>query len=84
MTEKVLVASNGAQRRVAQSSGAARPAASSGAAELTEQVLDASNGMKLRGGRRLRTAVSRVEQLAGEETDVVAGVVGATRNAEMY
>ena len=36
LTEKVLAASNGAQRRVAQSSEAAQPAASSGAADLTE------------------------------------------------
>ena len=31
----------------------------------------------------LRSAVGCAEQLAGEETDVVAGVVGATRNDEM-
>ena len=83
LTEKVLVASNRAQRRAAQSSGAVQPAASSGAAELTEQVLDASNGMKLRRERMLRSAVSRAEQLADEETDVVAGAVGATRSYEM-
>ena len=83
LTEKMLAASNGAQRRAAQSSGAVQPAASSGAAELTEQVLDASNGMKLRRERTLRSAVSRAEQLADEDTDVVAGAVGATRNDEM-
>ena len=83
LTENVLVASNRAQRRAAQTSGAAQPPASSGAAEPTEQVLDASNGMKLRSGRRLRSAVSGAEQLADEETDVVAGAVGATRSDEM-
>ena len=50
--------------------------------ELAEQVLDASNGMKSRRERRLRTAVSRAEQLADEETDVVADAVGATRSYE--
>ena len=63
--------------------GVAQPAASSGAAEPTEQVLDASNGMDLRRERTLRSAASRAEQLADEETDVVAGAVGATRNDEM-
>ena len=83
LTEKVVAACTGTQRRVSQSSGAEQPALSSGAAEPTEQVLDASNGMKLRRGRRLRSAVSRAEQLADEETDVVAGAVGATRSDEM-
>ena len=83
LTEKVFVASNRAQRRAAQTSGAAQPPASSGAAEPTEQVLDASNGMKLLRERMLRSAVSRAEQLADEETDVVAGAVGATRSDEM-
>ena len=83
LTEKVLVASNGAQSRVAQRGGAAQPAAPSGAAELTEQVLDSINGMNLRRERRLRTAVSGAEQLADEETDVVADAVGATRSDEM-
>ena len=83
MTEKVLDSSNSAQRRVAAIGGVAQPAASSGAAEPTEQVLDASNGMKLRRERTLRSAVSRAEQLADEETDVVAGAVGATRSYEM-
>jgi hypothetical protein len=31
----------------------------------------------------LRSAVSRAEQLADEETDVVAGAVGATRSNEL-
>ena len=83
LTEKVLAACNDTQRRISQSSGAEQSVLPSGAAEPTEQVLDASNGMKLRRGRRLRSAVSRAEQLADEETDVVAGAVGATRNNEM-
>ena len=83
LTDNVLVASNRAQRRAAQNSGAAQPPASSGAAEPTEQVLDASNGMKLRRKRKLRSAVRRAEQLADKETDVVAGAVGATRSDEM-
>ena len=44
LTEKVFDSSNSAQRRVAAIGGVAQPAASSGAAEPTEQVLDASNG----------------------------------------
>ena len=83
LAENVLAAFNGTQRRVSQSSGAEQPALSSGAAEPTEQVLDASNGMDLRRERTLRSAASRAEQLADEETDVVAGAVGATRNDEM-
>ena len=83
LTEKILDSSNSAQRRVAAIGGVAQPAASSGAAEPTEQVLDASNGMKLRSEPRLRSAVSGAEQLADEETDVVAGAVGATRSDEM-
>ena len=84
MTEEVLDASNSAQRRVATRGGVAQPSASSGAAEPTEQVLDASNGMDLRRDRVLRSAASRAEQLADEETDVAAGAVGATRSGEMY
>ena len=83
LTEKVFVASNKAQRRAAQISGAAQPPASSGAAEPTEQVLDASNGVDLRRERTLLSAASRAEQLAVEETDVVAGAVGATRSNDM-
>ena len=66
LTEKVFDSSNSAQRRVAAIGGVAQPAASSGAAEPTEQVLDASNGMDLRRERMLRSAVSRAEQLADE------------------
>ena len=83
LKDKVLDSSNSAQRRVAAIGGVAQPAASSGAAEPTEQVLDASNGMDLRRKRTLRSAANRAEQLADEETDVVAGAVGATRSDEM-
>ena len=83
LTEKVLDSSNSAQRRVAAIGGVAQPAASIGAAEPAEQVLNASNGMDLRRERTLRSAASRAEQLADEETDVVADAVGATRNNEM-
>ena len=83
MTETVLDSSNSAQRRVAAIGGVAQPAASSGAAEPAEQVLDASNGMDLRRERTLRSAASRAEQLADKETDGVAGAVGAPRNYEM-
>ena len=83
LTENVLDASNRAQRRVATRGGAAQPPASSGAAEPTEQVLDASNRMDLRRERTLRSAANRVEQLADEETDVVAGADSVTRSDEM-
>ena len=68
---------------MAATGGVAQPAASSGVAEPTEQVLDASNGMELRRRRTLLSAASRAEQLAVEETDVVAGAVGATRSDEI-
>ena len=83
MTEEVLDSNNSSQRRVAAIGGVAQPAASSGAAEPTEQVLDASNGMDLRRERTLLSAASRAEHLAVEATDVVAGAVGATRSDEM-
>ena len=83
LTEKVHDSSNSAQRRVAAIGGVAQPAASSGAAEPTKQVLDASNGVDLRRERTLLSAASRAEQLAVEETDVVAGAVGATRGSEI-
>ena len=83
LTVKVVDSSNSAQRRVAAIGGVAQPAASSGAAEPTEQVLDASNGVDLRRERTLLSAASRAEQLAVEETNVVAGAVGATRSDEM-
>ena len=50
--------------------------------ELTQKVLDACHGAKLWRERKERTADSGAEQPADDETDVVADVVGATRNGE--